>query len=322
MIYIYLQTFCLQGEWTGVPFFTALKPHGEGIAIFLDGWGYSEESKVLYLEIVRCRYLNPMDLDTSDPYCDIFCNGKNVQTSIKWKDLNPVFHEHFELDVTNESAEVNIQVKDKDIFGEDDFMGQIIFPISILKDGKVAEKTFLLKGEDVNIDEYFDRGEITIRARWAERAFEDDISLKQAQQRMSIRLQAWVRRILAKELRKKTMAEHRLLIEMIHKKGTKINNLVRMRLGIKELKWLRKRWRSSIKIQTRVRIMIARNMLKYELRRKYAAINIQRIMRGKLARIYASNIVERQAIRLSKAATIIQKWGRRLNAQIWLLLQK
>lgn len=263
-----------------------------------------------------------MDLDTSDPYCDIFCNGKNVQTSIKWKDLNPVFHEHFELDVTNESAEVNIQVKDKDIFGEDDFMGQIIFPISILKDGKVTEKTFLLKGEDVSIDEYFDRGEITIRARWAERAFEDDIALKQSQQRMSIRLQAWIRRILAKELRKRTMKEHETLIEMVHKKGTKINSLVRMRLGILELKWLRKRWRSSIKIQTRARIMIARNMLKHELRRKYAAIDIQRIVRGKLARLYTSNIAERQFKRLSNAAIIIQKWGRRLNAQIWLLLQK
>ena len=88
-----------QGEWSGVPFFTELKPHGQGMIIFLEGWGYAAESKVLYLEIVSCRYLNVMDFDTnaSDPYCDIFCNGKNVQTSVKYANLNPNFHEHFEL---------------------------------------------------------------------------------------------------------------------------------------------------------------------------------------------------------------------------------
>ena len=305
-----------------MPFFTTLKPHGEGIAIFLDGWGYSEESKVLYLEIVRCRYLNAMDLDTSDPYCDIFCNGRNVQTSIIWKNLNPIFNENFEIDVTNENADVTIQVKDKDIFGEDDFMGQIIFPMSTLKDGKTLHKTFLLKGEDVNIDEGFDRGEITIRARWAERTFEDDIALKYAQQRMSVRIQAWVRKILAQELRKKIKKASQSLIDMVNQKTTKINSVARMRLGRLELKRRRRRLRACIKIQTRARIMAARKMLKFELRRKYAAIKIQAIVRGKLARLYCSNIVTRRLAKVNYAATIIQSWGRRLNAQIWLLIQK
>jgi hypothetical protein len=114
-----------QGEWSGVPLFTPLKPHGSGLAVFLDGWGYSREDKVLYLTIVRCRYLNVMDISTSDPYCEINCNGISLQTSIKWRNLNPEYHESFEIDVTNPSALLNIVVKDKDYFGADDFMGQV-----------------------------------------------------------------------------------------------------------------------------------------------------------------------------------------------------
>ena len=50
-----------------------------------------------------------MDVTSSDPYCDIFCNGKNVQTSVKWGNLNPKFYESFEIDVTNPSAMLTIK---------------------------------------------------------------------------------------------------------------------------------------------------------------------------------------------------------------------
>jgi hypothetical protein len=62
--------------------------------------------------------------------------------------------------------------------------------------------------------------------------------------------------------------------------------------------------------------MIAKKLLRYKLSRKYAAIKIQKIMRGKLARLYVNDIVARRLAQVNKAATIIQKWGRRLNAQI------
>lgn len=91
---------------------------------------------MLYLQIVKCRYLNAMDFDTSDPYCEIYCNGIFLQTTIKWRNLNPDYYESFEIDVTNPSAELNIVVKDKDYLGSDDFMGQILLKLSEYEDGK------------------------------------------------------------------------------------------------------------------------------------------------------------------------------------------
>ena len=306
-----------QGEWSGIPLITELKPNGEGLLLFLDGWGFCEESKVLYLEIVKCRYLNAMDLDTSDPYCDIFCNGKNLQTSVKWKNLNPDYHEQFEIDVTNENATLNIQVKDKDIFGEDDFMGQIIVPIRDLKD-KDIDETFLLKGEDVNFDEGFDRGEIHIRARWTVRAFEDDIALRVLKAKKATIIQAWARRIAAQEERKRLIKENKKLYEMVISKTLVMQSVVRMRLGRLELRKRRKAWRSAIKIQVRIRIMIAKRNLSDLMVLKFAAIKIQRIMRGKLARLYCSDIVARRLAKLTKAHTVCQKWVRRFLAQCML----
>jgi len=40
-----------QGEWTGVPLFTPLKPHGEGVAVFFDGWGFCREAKMLQVRL-------------------------------------------------------------------------------------------------------------------------------------------------------------------------------------------------------------------------------------------------------------------------------
>ena len=73
-----------QGEWSGLPLVTELQPHGEGLVMLLSGWGVAKEDKVVYIEIVECRHLNQMDINGSDPYCEIHCNGAIVQTSIKW----------------------------------------------------------------------------------------------------------------------------------------------------------------------------------------------------------------------------------------------
>jgi Ca2+-dependent lipid-binding protein len=108
--------------------------------MFLDGWGYAREDKVLYLTIVRCRYLNAMDLTSSDPYCEIRCNGIALQSSVKWTNLNPEYHESFELDVTNPAALLTIVVMDKDYFGSDDFMGQVQIELSEFADGVEREK--------------------------------------------------------------------------------------------------------------------------------------------------------------------------------------
>ena len=35
----YYKNYLYQGQWSGIPLFTPLKPHGEGLLIFFDGWG-------------------------------------------------------------------------------------------------------------------------------------------------------------------------------------------------------------------------------------------------------------------------------------------
>jgi Ca2+-dependent lipid-binding protein len=107
-----------------------------------------------------------MDIITgsSDPYCDIKCNGTNLQTSVKRSTLSPQFHENFEIDVTNPEAKLNIVVRDKDYFGADDFMGQIELSLRDFIDERNYHATYQLKGEDLaQPDDDFDRGEIEIR---------------------------------------------------------------------------------------------------------------------------------------------------------------
>ena len=232
----YYKSSLFQGEWTGIPLFTPLKPHGEGVVVFLDAWGFAKEDKVLYLTIVRCRHLNVMDVTTSDPYCDIFCNGTNLQTSVKWRNLNPEFHESFEIDVTNPLAQLNIQVKDKDYLGADDFMGQIVLDLNDFSDGETVQKVYQLKGEDITIPEDFDRGEIEVRIRWAERIFEDDQARIDMQRRMIVRIQAWARRISSLMLLRALRKERAEKLLIVKKSAIKITNTCRIRLARKEYK--------------------------------------------------------------------------------------
>lgn len=236
VVHCALQMSLYQGEWSGIPLFTKLRPHGNGVAVFLDGWGFAREDKVLYLTIVRCRYLNAMDITSSDPYCDIICNGITLQSSVKWTNLNPEYHESFEIDVTNPSATLNIVVKDKDYFGSDDFMGQIQVELSEFADGKEHEKVYQLLGEDVKALDDGDRGEIHIRLRWAERKFEDDQARDKLKHLKLVQLQAWVRRIQGLIKLKKLRAEREGLMAMIRAKAVKITNTCRIRIARREYK--------------------------------------------------------------------------------------
>jgi hypothetical protein len=232
----YYKSSLFQGEWAGIPLFTPLKPHGEGIVVFLDAWGFAKEDKVLYLTILRCRHLNVMDVTSSDPYCDIFCNGTNLQTSVKWRNLNPEFHESFEIDVTNPLAQLNIQVKDKDYLGADDFMGQVVLDLNDFADGETHQQVYQLKGEDITIPEDFDRGEIEVRIRWAERIFEDDQARIDMQRRMIVRIQAWARRISALMLLRLLRKERSEKLLIVKRSAIKITNTCRIRLARKEYK--------------------------------------------------------------------------------------
>ena len=111
--------------------------------------GLAREEKVVYIELVACRHLNAADLDTSDPYVVISCNGTQLQSTVKWRNLNPVYYETFQIDVTNSGAKLNFSVYDYDYIGSDDFLGQIEFKMGQFADGAEFHDTIQLRGEDI-----------------------------------------------------------------------------------------------------------------------------------------------------------------------------
>ena len=312
----YYKTYMYQGNWSGIPLFTPLRPHGEGLLIFFDGWGFAREDRVLYLEIIGCKYLNPADLDTSDPYCDINCNGTNLQSSVKWMNLNPVYHEKFEIDVTNPAAVLNITVYDKDYIGSDDFLGQISIKLENYADGVERRETFLLKGEDENPDDDADYGEIELKLRWTNRKFEDDLARDILQRAKSIKIQAWARRIASIATRAKVLKEREALLIMVKGRSIQITNTCRIRIARKKLNRLKRRLTASIKIQCRARIRASKNIYKYRLRRKRAAVKIQALMRKCLAITVVRKIRKDRKVWIDNKMAVIQKSIRRKLAYL------
>jgi hypothetical protein len=311
----YTSAYLYQGEWTGIPMFTPLKPHGEGMIVFFDGWGYAREDKVLYLTIIRCKGLVAADLTTSDPYVDIFCNGTNVQSSVKWQDLNPVYYESFEVDVTNPSAVVAIKVMDKDFFGADEFLGQIQFRVGKYADGKVHHETLQLLGEDANVGEEFDLGEIEFSVRWSQRLFEDDVKAIEKRSHAVTVIQAFFRQMAAKFRVAKLKKENLALMKMVKVKAIKITSVCRMRMAHKELMRLKRRWKATIRIQKRIRIFIAKKTVSRKRLQKAKAITIQQCARCYIARLALAKLRKAKQSMLKKNATVIQKWGRRMLSQ-------
>jgi hypothetical protein len=81
-----------QGEWGGQPFITPLKPHGEGLVVFMSGWRFCRE-KVLYLTVLRCADL----ASRGDTYCQLHCGSTQRCTQDKSLTHCPEFYESFEI---------------------------------------------------------------------------------------------------------------------------------------------------------------------------------------------------------------------------------
>eukprot|EP01035_Chromulina_nebulosa_P020505 gene20505-26599_t len=314
----YQKSVLYQGEWAGIPLLTPMLPHGEGEIVFLDGWGFGREEKVLYITIIRCKHLNAMDVSSgaSDPYCVISCNGTTVQTSVKWANLNPDFKERFEIDVTNPGATVLVVVMDKDTFGSDDFMGQVELNLSDFVDGKEHSVFEQLRDQDNIKRPDDDRGEIEIRIRWAERVYEDDFVLLETKRLMATRLQAWARRLSAKFLIRRLRIDKQDNEKHCRLCAIKITSVCRMRIAKRKANALRRRRRSAVKIQKRIRIFIAKRRVIRLRKRRRAAVIIQTRMRVVLAKNKVIRIRMSKNARVDFLVTRIQKIVRKRLA--WL----
>jgi hypothetical protein len=309
-------TSLYQGEWEGIPLVTSLRPHGLGTIIFYDAWGFSKETKVIKLLVVCCRRLQAADVTTSDPFCEISCNGKKLQTSVKWTNLDPVWNEKFDIDVTNIDAGLSIVVKDKDYIGSDDFLGQVLIDLHELADGKRVRKIYQLRGEDLTKDETFDRGEIELHMQWIDRVYDEDISNMASEVKGAIKLQAWARAIAARLQYNIMKADYANKMLLVRKSAVQITNTCRIRLSRKELKRRLRRWKAALKIQKRVRIRIAKNIYKRLSIKKVMATKIQRIARGYNARNLLVKLRKERKILLNASASKIQRIARKMVAKI------
>ena len=118
-----------------------------------------KEAAQLKLTIVSAKDLIASDRGgTSDPYCVIHVSmGHNDQpfyenmTSTKAKNLNPEYHETFDihLNSTQRQSILSIEVFDKDNFDEDDSLGHVEIPLHHLQPMKQQDTWYKLLNDRV-----------------------------------------------------------------------------------------------------------------------------------------------------------------------------
>lgn len=97
----------------------------------------------------------------SDPYAVITStfNKQRFKTKVCKKTLNPMWNETFDLYVdlsstftylsyvSQPTGEVHIRLWDKDRWSKDDFLGEVILPVSSLADGQAVDKFYTVQNE-------------------------------------------------------------------------------------------------------------------------------------------------------------------------------
>ena len=110
-----------------------------------------EEANSLLITLVRCRNLPVMDTGvfggSSDPYCIIKVGDEQVKSTVRKKDLNPVWVESFELPNADKDQKVVFEVLDYDAYGTSDPIGRFALPFLALSDRKLMRRWFVLKDQ-------------------------------------------------------------------------------------------------------------------------------------------------------------------------------
>ena len=88
------------------------------------------QPNTLLVEIIQARGLRAEDInfvsaDSSDPYATLRCLGASHTTAVVEESLCPVWGERARFVVTDGGAELEVEVRDKDLVGKDDFLGQL-----------------------------------------------------------------------------------------------------------------------------------------------------------------------------------------------------
>jgi len=100
----------------------------------------------LTIKVLRARELAAKDSNgLSDPYCAFNFGKSTAKTKIIFKNLNPVWNEHFTFDITPETLEIVLDMWDYDRFTPDDFLGRVVIPLYSLKNKHTPAQWYQLQ---------------------------------------------------------------------------------------------------------------------------------------------------------------------------------
>lgn len=195
--------------------------------------------------------------------------------------------------------------------GPDDFLGQIYIPLSKYTDGKEHLETFKLKSEDLYDEKEYENGEIECKIYWTERKFDDDLIYLDQELQCIIRIQCFMRRVLARKKYHKLRLDYENFLRLVYKSAIKITSICRIRLARKELKRLIRFKRAVVKVQKRIRIYLAKKIYKQLQFECKNAICIQKYARVYICKTLLRTLKEEYRKQKHRSATVIQKYIRR-----------
>eukprot|EP01111_Echinosteliopsis_oligospora_P010966 TRINITY_DN3502_c0_g1_i1.p1 TRINITY_DN3502_c0_g1~~TRINITY_DN3502_c0_g1_i1.p1 ORF type:complete len:416 (-),score=107.48 TRINITY_DN3502_c0_g1_i1:308-1555(-) len=109
-------------------------------------------SGIMSLDIVEGKHLAVKDAGRptlsgwkegkSDPFAIAFLENQQEQTQIIYENLDPVWNAHFNFFVQRQNSILVVQVYDYDFGTSNDFMGQVLIPLSSLPDNELVDMWF------------------------------------------------------------------------------------------------------------------------------------------------------------------------------------
>mmetsp|Transcript_63642 Transcript_63642/g.72955 ORF Transcript_63642/g.72955 Transcript_63642/m.72955 type:complete len:491 (-) Transcript_63642:433-1905(-) len=107
------------------------------------------EDSLLHVTVNGAKALKPLEQAAScDPYCILTLDRQKLETPYIKSSVNPEWKETFTFDVWNPNDSLKLVVMNHDIFGNDEFSGQIVIEMSELMDQKKHEGWYNLRSQD------------------------------------------------------------------------------------------------------------------------------------------------------------------------------
>jgi len=123
---------------------------------------------ILKVRVHSARKLPAMDVSfcaqaTSDPYVRISCGAHEFRSPTVHKTLSPHFAYEVWFPISSPHQRVHMAIYDEDLVSQDDFLGKLSLPVSLMATWGTKEHTIKLKDEEGRAGSV---GEVTISAQW------------------------------------------------------------------------------------------------------------------------------------------------------------